>query len=430
MATILLLIVIYLAYLSLGLPDGLTGVAWPEMRITFDLPLAGAGFLTIVGTIGSTIASFSSGHILKRMKTGPLVLFSCLLTGASIFLYGFSGSFWFLVLLTIPMGFGAGAVDAAMNHYVARHFTSKHMNWLHAFWGLGAFAGPLLMTFAITSLGSWRNGYHIVGVIQLVLAVIFFLSLRVWNIHDARPLPETEPSVSSHDKIETPVPSVEKSLEPNPESPDRKAKDVRLSNPISFIGAKLRLAASEVTSRKGLFYAVATFFFYVGAEAVLGLWSATYFREVRHVTVKSAGLWVSLYYAAITIGRILIGFFVEKLGTTRAIKIGIAISLVGFLILIIPFYPYVLCPVGIALIGFGFAPLYPCVMQDTPLRFGSFAMIATGYQMGFANIGYTLLPILVALVADATTLHLIPVFALIFLLLFAVYAQKLSRIRA
>lgn len=430
MATILLLIVIYLAYLSLGLPDGLTGVAWPEMRITFDLPLAGAGFLTIVGTIGSTIASFSSGHILKRMKTGPLVLFSCLLTGASIFLYGFSGSFWFLVLLTIPMGFGAGAVDAAMNHYVARHFTSKHMNWLHAFWGLGAFAGPLLMTFAITSLGSWRNGYHIVGVIQLVLAVIFFLSLRVWNIHDARPLPETEPSVSSHDKIETPVPSVEKSLEPNPESPDRKAKDVRLSNPISFIGAKLRLAASEMTSRKGLFYAVATFFFYVGAEAVLGLWSATYFREVRHVTVKSAGLWVSLYYAAITIGRILIGFFVETLGTTRAIKIGIAISLVGFLILIIPFYPYVLCPVGIALIGFGFAPLYPCVMQDTPLRFGSFAMIATGYQMGFANIGYTLLPILVALVADATTLHLIPVFALIFLLLFAVYAQKLSRIRA
>lgn len=430
MATFFLLIVIYLAYLSLGLPDGLTGVAWPEMRITFDLPLAGAGFLTIVGTIGSTIASFSSGHILRRIKIGPLVLLSCLLTGVSIFLYGFSGSFGFLVMLTIPMGFGAGAVDAAMNHYVARHFTSKHMNWLHAFWGLGAFAGPLLMTFAITSLGSWRNGYHIVGIIQLVLAAIFFLSLRVWTIRDSQPLTETEPIFPSGDINESQVSYSEKTTLLHSNMSGRDSKRERVSISISLLGSKLRLAASEVFSRKGLFYAIATFFFYVGAEAVLGLWSATYFREVRHVNVKSAGLWVSFYYASITVGRIFIGFFVEKLGTVRAIKLGIAISISGFIVLIMPIYPYIFCPIGIAMIGFGFAPLYPCVMQDTPIRFGSFAIIATGYQMGFANIGYTLLPILVALVADATTLHLIPVFALAFLLIFAVFVEKLSHIRA
>lgn len=433
MATIFLLIVIYLAYLSLGLPDGLTGVAWPEMRITFNLPLAGAGFLTIIGTIGSTIASFSSGHILRRIKTGPLVLLSCLLTGVSIFLYGFAGNFWFLVMLTIPMGFGAGAVDAAMNHYVARHFTSKHMNWLHAFWGMGAFAGPLLMTFAITSLGSWRNGYHIVGIIQLVLAVIFFLSLRVWTIRDSHPPTQTVLSSTSgtNNESNNPAqPNAKKVISPH----EIRAERDTITDPVptinSKLGEKLRLAASEVFSRKGLFYAIATFFFYVGAEAVLGLWSATYFREVRHVTVKSAGLWVSLYYAMITVGRIFIGFFVEKIGATRAIKIGVAISILGFAVLITPIYPYIFCPIGIALIGFGFAPLYPCVMQDTPLRFGSFAIIATGYQMGFANIGYTLLPILVALVADAITLHIIPLFALAFLLLFAVFAQKLSRIRA
>lgn len=406
MATTLLLIIIYLAFLSLGLPDGLMGVAWPDMRQTFDIPLAGAGYLTVLGTIGATVSSFSSGHILKRIQTGQIVLISSLLTGIAILFYAFAQHFIILVLLSVPMGLGAGAVDAAMNNYVAKYFTSRHMNWLHAFWGIGAFGGPLIMTGAIVYGGSWRYGYFIVGALQLCLAFIFLVSLKLWTINETK-------MHSNKLTAQTNQIALEKTI----------SSSLTLRKRfINFI--------SEIFRRKGLLFAILTFFFYVGAEAVIGLWSATYFREARAVTISHSGLWVSFYYASITIGRIFVGFFVEHIGTRRAVVIGTIISVIGMLLLILPLDIYILMPISMILIGLGFAPMYPCVMQDTPKRFGLFAPYATGYQMGFSNIGYTGLPIVVALIAQNTTLKIIPLFAFGFLALFIIFSTFLSRVHA
>lgn len=406
MVTALLLIIIYLAYISLGLPDGLLGVAWPEIRQVFSIPLAGAGYMTIVGTIGAVFSSFSSGHILKKIGTGPLVLISCLFTGFAILGFGLSQNFYFMVALNIPFGLGAGAVDAALNHYVAKNFTSRHMNWLHACWGIGAFTGPLIMTGAIVYTSTWRNGYFSVAAVQLTLAVIFLFSLSLWKKQE---------KLNKAD-INAPVP-----VNCGPENPPcvKKSFPRRISD--GFM---------EIFTRKGLSSAMLTFFFYVGAEATVGLWSPTFFRTLRGVSVENAGIWVSMYYGCITIGRIVTGFFVEKTGIRVVLRGGSVISALGFVLLLIPIETTILCPVAMCLIGLGFAPMYPCVMQETPLRFGTFSQIAVGYQMGLANIGYTGLPILVALIADNTTLWLFPIFAFVFFICFIIFREKLGRVVA
>jgi len=400
MITAILLLIIYLAFVSLGLPDGIMGVAWPEMRHTFSMPLAGAGYLTVVATIGTVISAFSSGHILKKYGTGLVVGVSCILTGLGMLGFGLSRSFFFLVLLCIPLGIGAGAVDTGLNDYVATHFSSRHMNWLHACWGLGAFCGPLIMTQAIVAGGSWRIGYIAVAVIQLTLALIFLLTLRLWSLHS----PE-------HEKVRKAAASAVKSAVHAP------------------LQQRVQNGFRMILHRKGLLSAMLVFFFYVGTETCIGLWSASYLRSARHVSVFNAGIWVSVFYLSITVGRILIGFFVEKIGTRTSVRLGSVISVIGFVCLILPVATEVLCPVGLCLIGLGFAPMYPCTMQDTPLRFGrEFSQIAIGYQMGMANIGYTLLPILVGAVAGVTTLWIIPAGAFILLLCFVIFSEKLGRV--
>ncbi|MBN1892660.1 MAG: MFS transporter [Clostridiales bacterium] len=414
MVTTLLLIVIFLAYISLGLPDGLIGVAWPEIREQFALPLAGAGFMSVLGTIGATISSFSSGHVIKRIGTGKMVLISCALTGFAIF--GFSASFCFpmLVLFSIPHGFGAGGVDSALNHFVSKHLTSRHMNWLHACWGIGASIGPLIMTYAILWTHSWNNGFLVVALIQLGLAVVFAVTLPEWKKADRKK------SVAGSADTQP-----ESDEQTDPDDSDKTTSSVKKPFSVRFRDGFL-----EIFRRHGLLAAMLTFFFYVGAEALIGFWSPTYLRLARGVSIENAGLWVAIYYGCITVGRIIFGIFVEKIGTRNAIKLGIGLSLLGFGLLLLPVSTTALCPIGLGLIGFGFAPMFPCVMQDTPLRFGSFSAIAIGYQLGMANIGYTLLPLAVAALADITTLHLIPIGALLFLLAFTFFSTQINRVRA
>ena len=409
MITTILLLIIYLAFVSLGLPDGVMGVAWPEMRQTFSMPLAGAGFLTIVGTIGTVFSSFSSGHILKKFGTGPVVCISSALTGLAMLGFGLSQSFAFLVLMCIPLGVGAGAVDTGLNDYVATHFSSRHMNWLHACWGLGAFCGPLIMTQAIVNAGSWRVGYISVAAVQLTLAVIFLLTLRLWGLHD-KEKKELLKNVDSGKET----------------GGAQEAGSGKLRIPLR---QRMRGGLHEIFSHKGLLSGMLLFFFYVGSETSVGLWSASYLRSARHVSTANAGLWVSIYYGSITVGRILVGFIVEKIGTRTAVRIGSAISAVGFVCLLIPAAAGVLCPVGLCLIGLGFAPMYPCSMQDTPLHFGrDFSQIAIGYQMGMANIGYTLIPLFIGAISGATTLWVIPAGAFVFLGGFVFFYEKLSKV--
>lgn len=424
MVTTILLIIIYLAFVSLGLPDGFFGVAWPEMRQTFSMPLAGAGYLTTISTIGSVISSFTSGHILKKLGTGPVVCISCALTGLAFLGYGLSNSFYFLMLLCIPLGFGAGAVDAGLNNYVSTHLTSQHMNWLHASWGLGALIGPVIMTNAIVRQGSWRYGYIEVAVIQLSLATLFLFTLRIWKKKDQEISAEASRTASDKDsesaaQRETNVPAMRAATDVE--------KDFRAKR---SLGSVLRGGFARIFHHKGLLYAMLVFLFYVGSEASVGLWSASYLRTARNVSVEDAGLWVSVYYGGITAGRILIGFIVEKIGTKTAVRIGMGVSTVGFLLLFLPFGTSVLCPVGLGLIGLGFAPIFPCVMQDTPVHFGKdFSRIAIGYQMGMSNIGYTFLPILIGAISGATTLWFVPFGALLLFVLFIFAYEKLTPVR-
>lgn len=405
MITGILLLIIYLAYISLGLPDGVMGVAWPEMRQTFAVPLAGVGFMTIVGTVGTVFSSFSSGHILKKFGTGPVVCVSSALTGFAMLGYGLSHSFLFLVLLSIPLGIGAGAVDTGLNDYVATHFSSRHMNWLHACWGLGAFCGPLIMTQAIVGAGSWRIGYISVAAVQLTLALVFLVTLKLWNMH--APVQKALQKQQQQDR-------------------DQAASKVPLTLQKRLLGG-----LHEVFHRKGLLSGMLLFFFYVGSETSVGLWSVSYLRTARDVSVANAGLWISIFYGSITVGRILVGFVVEKIGTRTVVRIGSAVSAVGFVLLLIPAATSILCPAGLCLIGLGFAPMYPCSMQDSPLHFGrDFSQIAIGYQIGMANIGYMLLPLIVGSISGATTLWVVPVGAFVLLAGFVFFYEKLGRVKA
>lgn len=424
MVSVLLLIIIYLAYVSLGLPDGLMGIAWPEIRTQFDLPMTAAGFMSIIGTICATVSSFSSGHILKRIGTGRMILFSSMLTGFAIFGFSISAVFPMMVLFSIPHGLGAGGVDSSLNHFVSKNLTSRHMNWLHAFWGIGASIGPVIMTYAILWTNRWNNGFLIVAIIQLSLAALFFVTLPEWKKIEGR-----DARRSSEPNDQTPVGESDAATAPTEKSGHSPAGSETPKTRQSFF-RRLWNGFLLIFKQHGLFMAMLTFFFYVGAEAVLGFWSATYLRFSRGVSLESAGLWVAIYYGCITGGRILFGFFVEKIGTGVAVKSGIGVSILGFILLLLPLQSTVLCPIGLGLIGLGFAPMFPCVMQDTPLRFGSMSATAIGYQLGMANIGYTMLPLLVAAISERVSLTLIPLGALLFLICFTVCFLTIDRVRA
>lgn len=423
MVTAVLLLIIYLAFVSLGIPDGVLGVAWPEIRQTFGVPLEAAGYITTVGTIGTVFSAFSSGHILKKFGTGKVVCFSSMLTGLGMLGFAFSRHYVFLLFLAIPLGIGAGAVDTGLNDYVSRHFSPRHMNWLHACWGLGAFLGPFIMTRAIVSFGSWRNGYMTVSAIQLSLALIFLITLPLWTMHGKITMKGTStPAVPPAPEKDSAVMDVN-AADNTPAAP----------SPVPKKSFRARIAGGlgEIVHRKGLLSGMLLFFFYVGSETCLGLWSASYLRTARNVGIEDAGLWVSVYYGSITVGRILAGIVVGRIGTKTTVRIGSAVSVLGFVLLLIPAATGILCPLGLCLIGLGFAPMYPCTMQDTPKVFGKeFSQIAIGYQMGMANIGYTVLPLLIGAISGVTTLWAIPIGAFVFIAAFIFFYEKHAAVEA
>ena len=457
MITAILLLIIYLAFISLGIPDGVIGVAWPEIRQTFGVPLEAAGYITSVGMIGTVFSAFSSGHILKKFGTGKVVCFSSALTGLGMLGFAFSSNFIFLLFLAIPLGVGAGAVDAGLNDYVSRHFSPRHMNWLHACWGLGALTGPFIMTRAIVSLGSWRNGYLVVAGIQLSLAFLFLITLPLWTKHgklslkaadkladgagnacaeavaagedaDTSSSAMTEP-ISAETSTEIPV---EVSAVNSAEACEEVSSEIPANAPVrKTFPARLAGGLREIFHRKGLLSGMLLFFFYVGSETCIGVYSASYLRTTRNVDIENAGLWVTLFYGSIAVGRILAGIIVGRIGTKTAVRIGSVISVIGFVLLLIPAATYILCPIGLCLIGLGFAPMYPCTMQDTPKVFGKeFSQIAIGYQMGMANIGYTVLPLIIAAVSGSTTLWVIPIGAFLALGGFIFFYEKHAAVEA
>ena len=381
-----LLPIIYLGFISLGLPDGTLGVAWPQMHQSLQLPIGLAGTLMLVVTVLSGLSSFSSGAILRRCQTGPVVLVSCTLTGSALLLISQAQNLGWLLLAAAPLGFGAGAVDTGLNSYVARHYSGRHMNWLHACWGIGATCGPLLMTNALSTRFGWRGGYATIAGIQLGLALIFLLTLRLWATQPAIPTTAGAPAAGQS-----------------------------------------RGGTLPANSAAGWLSAV-VFVLYVAAELTAGLWAGTILVETRGLSVATAGLCTTVYYGAITGGRILVGFFVDRWGNRRLVTLGLGLALPGALLFTQAASPGWAAG-ALLLLGLGFAPIYPCLMHEVPRRFAPEAVLTViGRQSGASYVGGAIFPAAAGWLAMQTSLACIPWLVVVGIGLMALTIHRLNRL--
>lgn len=347
--SLLLLLVIYLGFISLGLPDGTLGVAWPAIYPELRLPIGLAGTITIIITLLAGLAGFNSGRIIDRFGTGPVVLISCGLTGSALLAIAYAPSLAWILAAAVPLGLGAGAVDAGLNGFVARHYSGRHMNWLHACWGIGASCGPLVMGLALSSAAGWRGGYLLVGGVQLSLALLFLLTLRLWAT-----VPEHAPARSVDARSE-------------------KVPTMPANSPAGFLSPAL-------------------FALYAGIEATAGLWVASILIVGRGFPPATAALCTAGLYGAITTGRILVGCVVERCGNRRLVTLGTLLALVGAVLFVAS---AAALPAALALVvlGLGLAPVYPGLMYEVPRRFSpAAAQTVIGRQSGAANLGVAILP--------------------------------------
>lgn len=383
----MLLLIIYLAFISLGLPDSLLGSAWPSMYQDFSVPISSSGIIFMIISLGTIISSLQSDRLTKRFGTGKITAVSVLMTAAALFGFSISRSFPALCLWAIPYGLGAGSVDASLNNYVALHYASRHMSWLHCMWGVGASLGPYIMGYALTGGYGWSMGYRIIAVIQILLTAFLFLSLSQWKNGNSDEGEQRETT----------------------------AKALSLGEILRIPGAK------EV---------MVTFFCYCALEQTANLWVSSYLVLQKGITPEQAAGFASLFFVGITAGRFFSGFLTIKLGDTQMIRLGQAIILLGILTLLMPF-GLGTSRIGLLLIGLGCAPVYPSIIHSTPASFGadkSQAMI--GVQMAFAYVGTCLMPPLFGVIANHITAALFPFYLLIILgvMIFA-YERMLSKVR-
>lgn len=384
LAHLALLAIIYLAFVSLGLPDGVLGVAWTAMREDLSQPLAAVGMISIMATVSSATCTFFSHRLIAYLGTGPLVMVSCFLTGLALLGVSMAPGFGWLVVLTIPLGLGAGAVDAGLNHFVAAHYSSRHMNWLHGCWGIGATLGPLIMSSALQSPAGWHSGYQVIALLQLSMAVVLWLTLPLWKHENATPPADSQAEANLHQKPVAPL---------------------------------------------ALWLAPLAFLLYVSAEMSAGLWAASILVNERHTSAATAGLWVSFYFGSITAGRFGIGLVAQRLGNRRLIRLGILTAMAGAMTFALPGLPAPVSLLGMVLMGLGCAPIYPSMMHETARRFPpDVTSKVIGLQVGFSYVGMSVIPAACGLLAAYA--GLVMVMPGIVLLLAALYAvtQWLNRL--
>jgi len=374
MPSTVLLVVIYLAFVSLGLPDSTLGVAWPAFRLAVGAPLEAAGLIAVVLTACSALSSLSSGFLNRRFGTGPVVAASCVMTAAGLLGYSFAPSFAWVVIVALPLGFGQGAVDSSLNAFVAAHYSSRHMNWLHASWGIGATVGPIVMSRAMAGWGSYRLGYRILGGAQAVLALVFITTLGMWR----RQAPDYGPAAEY---------SPEKAPERNP----------------AAAGAPVR----SLFANPALWLQVGAYALYAACESSVGIWAASLLVEARGVSTTVSGTLVALYFGGIMTGRVLVGFVSDRLGNRVVVRIGLGVALAGA-VLFAWRGPLWLSAPGLLLLGLGFAPVYPGLMHETPRRFGGERYrTIIGFQMAAAMLGASLFPGLVGIAASRFGLEIL-----------------------
>ncbi|KKI92921.1 MFS transporter [Bacillus sp. SA1-12] len=382
------LVIIYLAFISLGLPDSLLGVAWPVMQPELGVPLETAGllFMTIAG--GTIISSLLSGAVLKRFGTGNVTFVSCLMTAVALLGFTLAPSLFWLIVCAIPLGLGAGSVDAGLNNYVATHYKAHHMSWLHCFWGVGATLGPIIMAQFISGQNAWRNGYLTIACIQFALVVILLFTLPLWK------------KVASKSGATL-----------NEEKVDPNSDYVKTVKPLQINGVKLALIS---------------FLFYCGVESTMGLWGSSFLVNVKGLHAEAAAQWVSLYYGGITIGRLITGFITLKVSNRTLIRLGQILALSGSALLVLPL-PSSFSLVGFIMIGLGLAPIFPCMLHETPARFGKeHSQTIMGYQMAVAYTGSTFLPPLLGYMASHVTIGIFPFFIVISVAMMLFVSERLN----
>lgn len=379
----LILIIIYLAFISLGLPDSLLGSAWPVMQTDLSVGFSSAGIISMIICGGTIISSLFSGKLINRFGTGKVTFISVTMTALALLGFSVSPSFIWLCIMAIPLGLGAGSVDAALNNFVALHYKAKHMSWLHCFWGIGATSGPIIMSLFLAKNSGWQKGYFTISLIQFFLVFVLFITLPLWKI-------------------------LEKN---NDEAPNEEEKNTEKISPLKIPGVKLALVS---------------FVCYCATESTAGLWGSSYLVNYKGLSVDAAARGISLFYGGITLGRFLTGFLTMKFNNRTLIRSGQVICITGAVCLLLPLPTY-FSLFGLILVGLGCAPIYPCMLHETPNRFGkSTSQSIMGIQMAFAYIGSTFMPPILGFIASKTSIVIFPYFLLFFILIMLIGSEKIN----
>lgn len=382
--THLLLAIVYLAFISLGLPDALLGSAWPTMYPVFQVPISYAGIISMIIAVGTVISSLMSDRLTRLLSSGKITAISVAMTAVALLGFSLSNSFWMLCLWAVPYGLGAGSVDATLNNYVALHYESRHMSWLHCMWGVGAMIGPYIMGLALTGGHGWQMGYRYIAILQAVLTLVLIVSVPMWKHRRT----ETADIAQGSDKV---------------------------------------LSLVEIVRIPGAKSVMTCFFCYCALEQTAGLWASSYLNLHKGVDAELAASFGSLFFIGITIGRALSGFLTVRFSDVQMVRTGLKVIALGILAMVLP-AGTTLSLAGLVLIGLGCAPIYPCIIHSTPTHFGaqrSQALI--GVQMASAYVGTCLMPPLFGLIAKHLSVSLFPGYLLAILALMALTHELLLK---
>lgn len=423
----LLLVVIYLAFISLGLPDSLLGSAWPTMGADLHVPMSYAGIVSMIISAGTVVSGLMSDRLTRRFGAGLVTAVSVLLTAAALFGFSVSGSFWMLCVLAVPYGLGAGAVDAALNNYVALHYASRHMSWLHCFWGIGTMISPYIMGACLTHGLGWHSGYRIVSFLQIGLTVILFFSLPLWKKRTSVAGEKTG-SANEGVSIKEAGNGGEGAGGKGVVEAEKAGSGIEIGNAENAGDCGRALTIREAVRIRGVKLVLLVFFSYCAMETTAGLWASSYLVTWRHISPETAARFASLFYIGITFGRFVSGFFADRLGDRRLIRLGSIVILFGIAMVALPLGTDVMALAGLVIIGLGCAPVYPAVIHATPSNFGkenSQAII--GIQMASAYVGTTFMPPVFGLIAQHISIAFYPAFLLVFVLLMLVMSEYMNR---
>ncbi len=374
-----LLIIIYVSFISLGLPDAVLGSSWPVMHVDLGLPLWSAGIIAATTSMGTVISALLSTKVIARFGTGKVTLISVLMTALALLGFSVSHHIVLLLLFALPLGLGAGSVDTALNNYVALHYKARHMSWLHSFWGVGASMGPAIVALTLTLGYSYRGGYRSIGALQLILVLVLAFSVRLWR--------------------------------------DQDSKEVGGQ-------AQSNRAALKI---KGVPFALLTFFLYCSLEIATGLWATTYLVQVKALDPAKAALWGGLYYMGITGGRILSGFITFRVSNNQMTFGGLGLCLVSLLLFLSPNAN--VAGFALVLLGLGSAPIFPSMIHETPRRFGfGSSQAIIGMQMATAYVGNMVMPPVVGALASTVGLIWLPVLQAVLIVGMMLSVLRLTRL--